>query len=839
MQLLSAMMLVWLFASSSILGQAPQSRPSSEPRSVIRIAQSADGLEFTDSGKVLVAGASRPDLIRLANGELLAIFEQPGTSPDNFDIAVTCSRDDGKAWLRARQIRLIGADNDMEVSSPELVVMPNGLVRLYFVTHEQVRIPSEQPVIKRQVVRMRSATRAVIRSAVTRDGLEYKLDQRVRILLPDDVDEVRLSAFWTDKNIVLLASRRDATGNNKGTRQNVWQWLSTDARAFVAGERVRFEGEPGHVQRLDRHHWRMYSAIGGEVRSRMSNDGVRWRDEAICMRVASDASVAPLSDKSFIMLFESQMSGQLAGVSQLAAPASVKAHETVQPKNMQATGRDQKVPPSEATHGDSPEAADEQWEPFTSEGLDSETGLDSGGGGDDGMQSSSELFPPKPDLYTRYDYVDWYRQNMLLPEGQSAFESYDVFGRAMNQPRVGFENMFSGSARQETPTPWNPADHPQWDASYVESLPYIDLFRQAASDPRPYTTPLLFSMTDAGEWSPALPEGRNYATVADCLLPCLNWSRQTTEAILSQAWRVGETGVSPDAMRDAWQVGLGSARHLGGSATLIEHLSGARIRSTVESNARWALHWNVFTTPEQLEQAYQALRDNDPPMNKDTRWLGPEYAMQMDLIQTLFVPTEPGGEPKLNVQEAKRMLGGEEDLSDISVEDAYAAIEALDQCFHELESQLATGYPAVKAADVDSTVKNHVNDSKVARSFMPSYSRAIQTLTRTEASRRATQLAYAVELFRMREGRLPSSLDEVAADDPDIRVDPFSGTYFGYQTDGNGARIYSVGENGVDDGGQHLPHWGTNAKFEWRPTGENSTEAVIESDDYVFWPPQE
>ena len=60
-----------------------------------------------------------------------------------------------------------------------------------------------------------------------------------------------------------------------------------------------------------------------------------------------------------------------------------------------------------------------------------------------------------------------------------------------------------------------------------------------------------------------------------------------------------------------------------------------------------------------------------------------------------------------------------------------------------------------------------------------------------------------------------------------MRVDPFTGNYFGYHLTEEGPTIYSASENGLDDGGIHSPRW----------NDEITNEAA--SDDHVFWPPKE
>ena len=74
-------------------------------------------------------------------------------------------------------------------------------------------------------------------------------------------------------------------------------------------------------------------------------------------------------------------------------------------------------------------------------------------------------------------------------------------------------------------------------------------------------------------------------------------------------------------------------------------------------------------------------------------------------------------------------------------------------------------------------------------------------------------------------GAYPGQLGELKiADGDDVRLDPFTGKFFGYRLENGGPLLYSRSENGQDDGGKHSPLWGQEVKGG--------------SDDYVFWPPQ-
>ncbi len=158
--------------------------------------------------------------------------------------------------------------------------------------------------------------------------------------------------------------------------------------------------------------------------------------------------------------------------------------------------------------------------------------------------------------------------------------------------------------------------------------------------------------------------------------------------------------------------------------------------------------------------------------------------------------------------------------------DVYATIDAFDEHYHNLAEMMSTGYPKVRASDIEAATDRHVHTSPVTESMMPALSRYYKLGARGEASRRATQLSYATHLYKVRHGRWPESLDELSDDaGTQMKIDPFSGGYFGYRLTEDGPTIYSASENGVDDGGVHSRRWDDSA-------------ASGESDDHVFWPPQ-
>jgi hypothetical protein len=87
-----------------------------------------------------------------------------------------------------------------------------------------------------------------------------------------------------------------------------------------------------------------------------------------------------------------------------------------------------------------------------------------------------------------------------------------------------------------------------------------------------------------------------------------------------------------------------------------------------------------------------------------------------------------------------------------------------------------------------------------------------QNNSNLESRFRALQVFYAVKLFHDQHGRLPATLDELSPEFlPALPRDQFSDEPMRYVVEGEKYRLYSVGPNGVDDGGS-----GDDRDFSWQ-----------------------
>ncbi len=102
--LTSGWLIVVLAAGTPIDPQEAYGRPAQgDTASVLRIARSADGLEFKDAGVLFQEHAASPNLVRLRNGDILALFDLLSDNGKNEErvMAASISPDKGRSWSGA------------------------------------------------------------------------------------------------------------------------------------------------------------------------------------------------------------------------------------------------------------------------------------------------------------------------------------------------------------------------------------------------------------------------------------------------------------------------------------------------------------------------------------------------------------------------------------------------------------------------------------------------------------------------------------------------------------------------------------------------------------------
>lgn len=443
---------------------------------------------------------------------------------------------------------------------------------------------------------------------------------------------------------------------------------------------------------------------------------------------------------------------------------------------------------------------------------------------------------PIPDFVHRVDYLAWLRAQHdpdAVPD--NAWHSYAAFMFDPLRGSFGGSALptFSGMAHTQgftgLPGPWDPAEHPEWEEAYQIAAPYLEKFAEAAAHSN-YVRPLLMSGDRPESESERDPELDRL--LIGILLPDLSAHRALAKQAMSDVWRAPEGKPDPQAMFNGFDTCLSAANHLNNSDFLIERLVGIAEKGLVERTARFALQHGVFSADE-MESTLELLIEKNQPTWEPGQWISGETAMSLDMTQYLFGVGEEGGGRTLRpdrVEKVRDFFGDETTPLPTAEEIAATTAEQVAQNFvnyADYYSQMASrGYPEVKAKDLDEMTARHVESNYVSRMMLPSLSRVYKLVHRQEASRRATQLSYAIHLHKARTGQWPQSLDELPPRyTQGARTDPFSGRDFVYHPTTDGFTLYSTSENGIDDGGAHHPRWDDESQDD--PT-----------DDHVFWPPQ-
>ena len=87
--------------------------------------------------------------------------------------------------------------------------------------------------------------------------------------------------------------------------------------------------------------------------------------------------------------------------------------------------------------------------------------------------------------------------------------------------------------------------------------------------------------------------------------------------------------------------------------------------------------------------------------------------------------------------------------------------------------------------------------------FLPDAESVFLNAARMRACNDAADTGIAIERYRRKHGKLPEKLDELVPEFlPQVPIDPFDGQPLRYGVDEQGCRIYSIGENDTDDGGE-------------------------------------
>ncbi len=148
----------------------------------------------------------------------------------------------------------------------------------------------------------------------------------------------------------------------------------------------------------------------------------------------------------------------------------------------------------------------------------------------------------------------------------------------------------------------------------------------------------------------------------------------------------------------------------------------------------------------------------------------------------------------------------------------------INQYFGDLDKAAGLEYPQAREAAAQLKERVAAATDSFMRTMSPHRTLALSYYARAMAHHRGALLVLHLHAYRAKHGHWPADLKTMLAfSEQALATDPFSGHPFVYRLEKGEPRLYSVSENGQDDGGELTV---SPRKLAWRETG-----------DYVFWPP--
>ncbi len=408
-----------------------------------------------------------------------------------------------------------------------------------------------------------------------------------------------------------------------------------------------------------------------------------------------------------------------------------------------------------------------------------------------GNSATAGVPVPAPDPANPVDYVAWMREQTLT-DGPSAVPYY----QAAMDGAVKWEgdaDLFN-AALDGDPNALASPEIAEWLAANQDAL---DQFR-AATDFEFRGMPM------------ESPDG----TVIGFLLPHLSKMRSLAKAAVIEAGQLEAAGEVNAAMDRYLDVAAAGA-HAGQGPTLIENLVGIAMQTLASEHAL-----DSFARLEDDEVDYVGLAETMADSYRPTRPVEEtfqfERVMILDIIQRGY-EWNPERESYRVSEDGLEQLSNTFGFTGVRGPGELALGFVLGNIgFEGMTEQINTHYDALTDAarmpyqqgreafrDLDETIRDPSFSIRnpLLSMLLPVLSRATHLAARSESSRRATLLVTHLKAYRQQYGTYPDSLEVFG--DAEMAVDPFTDLSFTYSRDGDDFVLYSLGGNGIDDGGVH------------------------------------
>ncbi|MBL8878750.1 MAG: hypothetical protein JNG88_06475 [Phycisphaerales bacterium] len=421
---------------------------------------------------------------------------------------------------------------------------------------------------------------------------------------------------------------------------------------------------------------------------------------------------------------------------------------------------------------------------------------------------------PEPNFEKPVDYAAWARTVIQrdAKDTDDASGDYDAIIRSIEKPAdknwikaFGFKGPTTDyelgiSERIEL---WSPEKHAEWEAAHQRTRAAREAFYAAAS--KPY-------------WALSLTRGHTAAEDCEPTLLDIDPLISQPEMVLARgaidaAWRSDDGKLNIEDFMKMVRANLGLARQLERDPFVSPGQQTLGLRALTYYSVLSTLRMGVLD-PAGRERLRDELAKADAPLPSFEVLLAAELAAINDALQSAAnkeskLPCAPRA--KALAQSAR---AGKVDAAKI----ARAAAKFFDDCSKRSSRPYDPGC-APEIEQMRQEIKK--SDSELFR-LISTTAKYHNYIVRMEAQRRAVRCLTEMHVYRDQNGRWPKALTDLPSEIvKQFATDPFSGKPFGYvlAADGAAFTLYSVAQDGVDNGGKHDPRWSD----------------VKLGNDYVFW----
>ncbi len=480
-----------------------------------------------------------------------------------------------------------------------------------------------------------------------------------------------------------------------------------------------------------------------------------------------------------------------------------------------------------------------------------------------GLETWPADWPPPPDFHHEVDYLQWWRdQRRVDPEDNAA-----PLWKAITYPNDGTAEERAANDRlwgridDDGGTPglfldydnefekyaWDPKDHPRWEKAYQLQMKHglYDRLHEIAEKPRYFGKIRPFSPDSTVPGGSEVDWGftGEEPILIHYPLDSLATNRKAVRILLSNAWRAPKGTVNPAAMRESFRMALKLAQQVERGSEALRARVGIACRQSLYDSLVTAMEEDVLPPMDLLAlQVWMREADGQPMAMLESQGL--DMAYFYSVLQYAY-SDEVRKQPELasnRIEKLAKCIRAQSglfptlydapppDLEEILMD--YDAVESV-RAWTRWQSRLRRATLNDSPQEVQ---RLHYDYEEVWRKDILvefstfEKSRLYELLIQMETERRATQCILAIHCYQDKWGRWPLKLEQIDDFLPRaLRIDPFSGKPFLYESKKEKFRLYSVGWDGEDQSGKHHKRWG----YEFDQ--QLKVSRFIES-DYVFWP---